>query len=66
MFPKRVVQLLVYKTGKDVKMVDGSACKVISIRIVKVTEKDGVVCALKVVRYILEAYCNLISIGVLD
>ena len=66
MFPKRVVQLLVYKRGKDVKMVDGSACKDISIGIVKGTEKDGVVCTLKVVRYILEAYCNLISIGVFD
>jgi len=47
-------------------MVDGSACKIISTGIVKITERDETVHALEAVRYVLEASYNLISIGVLD
>jgi len=47
-------------------MVDGSACKVISTRTVKVTGRDGTVRALEAVWYIPEAQYNLISIRVLD
>jgi len=46
-------------------MVDGSACKVIDTGTVNVTGRNGKVCALEVVRYVLEAY-NQISIRVID
>ena len=49
-----------------IKMVDGSACEVIGTGTVKVTERDGIVHALEVVRYVPETQYNLISIGVLD
>ena len=57
---------LVIKEEGIVKMVDGSACEVIGSGTVKVTERDGTVCALEAVRYIPKARYNLISIGVLD
>ena len=47
-------------------MVDGSVCDVIDIRIVKVTERDGMMCALKAVQFVSKACYNLISIRVLD
>jgi len=47
-------------------MVDGSACEVINTKIVKVTGRDGKVCALEAARYVSEAWYNLISIRVLD
>ena len=47
-------------------MMDGSACKVIGTGTVKVTERDGTVCALEAVWYVPEARYILISIGVLD
>jgi len=74
MFSKRAIQLLGCK-GRKAEMVDDSACKVIDIRTVNVTERDGkvnvterdeTVRALKVVRYVPKAQYNLISIGVLD
>jgi len=40
---------LVAKEEGTPKMVNGSACKVISTRIVKVTERDETVCALEAV-----------------
>ena len=43
-------------------MVDGSACEVIDTGTVKVTRRDGIVRALEVVQYVLEARYNLISI----
>ena len=48
------------------KMVDGSACKVIGTGTINVTESDGTVHALEVVRYVPKARYNLISIRVLD
>ena len=51
---------LVAKEEGTVKMVDGSACEVISTGTVKVTERDGMVHALKVVWYVLEVWYNLI------
>ena len=54
------------KGGRDVKMVDGSACEIIDTETVKVTGRDGTVRALEAVRYVLEAQYNLISIRVLD
>ena len=49
-----------------VKMVDGSACEVISTGTVKVTGRDGTVRALEAVRYVPEARYNLICIRVLN
>ena len=57
---------LVAKEEGIVKMVDGSACEVIETGIVKVIGRDGTVRALEAVRYVLEAWYNLISIRVLD
>ena len=65
MFPKGAVQLFSCKEWV-VKMVDDSACEVISTGTIKVTERDGTVRALEAVRYVLEAHFNLISIRVLD
>jgi len=47
-------------------MMDGSACEVIGTGTVKVTERDGMVRTLEVVRYVPEARYNLISIRVID
>ena len=47
-------------------MVYGSACKVNDTGIVNVTKRDGMVHAMKVVRYVPEARYNLISIWVLN
>jgi len=49
-----------------VKIVDSSACEVISAGTVKVIKKDGTVCTLKRVWYVLGARYNLISIGVFN
>ena len=57
---------LVTKEEEIVKMVDGSACEVIGTGTVKITGRDETVRALEVVRYVLEARYNLISIRVLD
>jgi len=57
---------LVTKEEKIVKMVDGSACEVIGIGTVKITGRDGTVRALEAVRYVPEAWYNLISMRVLD
>ena len=57
---------LVAKDKGTVKMVDDSACKVISTGTVKITERDGRVRALEAIQYVLEARYDLISIGVLD
>ena len=57
---------LVAKEEGIIKMVDVSTCEVIGTGTVKVTERDGTMCALKAVRYVSEARHNLISIRVLD
>ena len=44
----------VAKEKETVKMVDGSACKVIGTGTVKIKGKDGAVRALEVVRYVPE------------
>ena len=63
MFSKGVVQLLGCK--RIVKMVDSSACEVIDTGTVKVTKRNGTVCALEAVWYVPEAQYNPISIRVL-
>ena len=57
---------LVAKEEGIVKMVDGSACKVIGTGTVKVTRRDGTMHALEAVQHVPEARCNLISIRMLD
>ena len=57
---------LIEKEEATVKMVVGSACKVIGTETMKVTERDETVHALEVIQYVLEACYNLISIRVLD
>jgi len=49
-----------------VKMVEGSTCEVISTGTINVTCRDGMMRALEMIRYVLEARYNLISIEVLD
>ena len=44
---KELFNSFVIKEEGTVKMVDGSACEVIDIRTVKVTERDGMVHALE-------------------
>ena len=63
---KELFNFLVVKKEGIVKMVDGSTYEIIGTGTVKVTERDGTVCALEVVRYIPEAPYNLIFIRVLD
>ena len=63
---KELFNSLVIKKEGTVKMEDGSACEVIDIGIINVTEKDGMVRALKAIWYVPEARYNLISIEVLD
>jgi len=63
---KELFNSLVAKEEGTVKMVDDSACEVIGTWTIKVTERDGTMCALEAVQYIPEARYNLISIGVLD
>ena len=58
-----MLNFLVAKEKRLVKMVDGSACEVIGIRTVKGTERDGMVRALEAVQYVPKALYNLISIG---
>ena len=57
---------LIAKEEGIVKMVDGSACKVIGTGTVKVTGRDGTMRALEAAQYVPEALYNLISIRVLD
>ena len=57
---------LVVKEEGIIKMVGGSTCEIIGTGIVKVTERDRTVRALKAVRYVLETRYNLISIRVLE
>ena len=57
---------MVAKEEGIVKMVDGSACKVIGTGIVKITERDGMVHAPEAVQYVTEARYNLIFIRVLS
>ena len=66
MFPKRAVQLLGCKGGRDCQDGDGSACEVNDTGTVKVTGRDRTVHVLEAVRYVPEAWYNLISIKVLD
>ena len=63
---KELFNSLVEKEEAIVKMVDGSACKVINTGTVNITERDGTVRALKVSHYVLKARYNLISIRALD
>ena len=63
---KELFNSLVAKEERIVKLADCSTCEVIGIGIVKVTERDGIVRALEVVRYVLEVRYSLISIRVLD
>ena len=53
-------------TPLSIKIVDSSACEDIGTESVKVTERDGTVCALEAVWYVPEARYNLTSIRVLD
>ena len=62
---KELFNLLVAKKEGTVKMVDGSACEVISTGTVKVKERDVPVYS-RGGPYVPEARYNLISIGVLD
>ena len=57
---------LVVKEQGTVKMVDGSACKVIGTGTVNIIGRDGAVSALEAVWYVPEARYNIISIRVLD
>ena len=59
---KELFNSLVIKEG-TVKMVDDSACEVIDPRTINVICRDGMVHALEVIRFVLEAQYNLISIG---
>jgi len=49
---KKLFNSLVTKEEGTIKMMDGSSCKVIDTETVKVTERDGMVHALEVVRYV--------------
>ena len=57
---------LVAKEEGTVKMVDGLACKIIDTGKINVTCGNGMVRALKEVRYVSEVRYNLISIRMLD
>jgi len=63
---KELFNSLVAKDEGIVKMINGSTCKVIGTRTVKVIERDGTMRALEAVRYVPEACYNLISKRVLD
>ena len=63
---KDMFNSLIAKEEGTAKMVDDSACKIISTVILNVTKRDGTVHALEAVRYVPEARYNLISIRVLD
>ena len=65
-FQKELFNSFVAKKEGTVKMVDGLACKIINTGTINITERDGTVRALEAVRYISEAWYNLISIVVLD
>ena len=57
---------LVAKKKGVVIMIDDSACKVIGTKTIKVTERDGTMCAQEAIRYVPEAWYSLISIRVFD
>jgi len=59
---KEMFNSLVAKEEVFVKMVDGSAYKIIRTETVNVTYKDGMVHALEAVWYVPESQSNLISI----
>ena len=61
-----MLNFLVAKEEKTVKMVDDSTCEVIGIETVNVMGKDEKVHALEAVWSVPEAWCNLISIWVLN
>jgi len=63
---KKMFNSLVVKEEGTIKMVDGSACEVISTRTVNVIKRDGTMRALEVVRYVSDVRYNLISIEMLD
>jgi len=63
---KDMFYFLVAKEKEIVKIVDGSACKIINTETVNIIGRDGMVRALKAVRYVREAQYNLIFIRVLD
>ena len=63
---KQMFNSLVAKEEGIIKIVNGLACEVIGTETVKVTERDGMVCAQKAVRFVPEARYSLIYIGVLD
>jgi len=56
---------LVAKEEMNVKMVNGSACKIIGTGTVKVTKRDRMMCALEAVWYVPEVHYNVISIKML-
>ena len=58
-FHKKMFSSLVTKEERIVKMVDGSAWEVIGTETVNVISRDGTVCALEAVRYVLKARYNL-------
>jgi len=47
---KEMLNSLIAKEERTIKMVDGSACKVIGTRIIKVTERDEMVHPLEAVQ----------------
>jgi len=53
MFQKELFNSLVAKEKWIVKMVDGSACKIIGTGIIKITERDEIRHALEAIRYVL-------------
>jgi len=63
---KELFNSLVAKEKGIVKIVDSSVCEIIGTGTVKVTERDGIVCALEAVCYVPKERYNLIHIRVLD
>ena len=63
---KEMFNSLVAKEEETVKIVDGSACEILSTETIIVTSRDKMVRALKTVRYVPQVRYNLISIWMLD
>ena len=59
---KKMFNSLVAKEEGTINIVDSLACKAIDTRTVNVTGRDGMMCALKAVRYVPKVRYNLISI----
>ena len=59
---KELFNSLVANEEGTIKMMDGSACKVIGIGTVKITERDETMRAQEAVRYVPEARYNLIRV----